>query len=320
MTDPDVLVAGEALIDFIPETPGSLATVGSFTRRAGGAPANVAVGLARLDRTPWFCTALSTDPFGEHLRDVLAREGLLDRFVTTDPDRRTALAFVAHDGAGDRDFTFYRDDTADTHLDTGVVPDEILESVDVVAVGGVTLTVEPARSATIDLIERANEAGCAVVFDPNERPELWAPDVARRKTIERVLGAIDVLKASREDLAALDVDSSARAPGRLLDYGPHTVFLTRGCGGAELVAGERSPWGNGSWTHPGYEPDEIVDTTGAGDAFTAGVVAALVDGEGPAETLAFANAVAVAATTAEGAMGALPDRATVERIREDGPG
>lgn len=318
MTDPDVLVAGETLIDFLPEAPGPLATVESFTRRAGGAPANVAVGLARLDRTPWFCTALATDAFGTHLRGVLATEGVPDRFVTTDPDRPTALAFVSQDRAADREFRFYRKNTADTNLDTAVVPEGTLESVEVVAIGGVTLTVEPARSATLDLLDRATDAGCAIVFDPNERPELWDPDVDRRETIERVLAASDVLKASLEDLAALDVDSGVGSPERLLEYGPDTVVLTQGSEGSELVAGEGSPWGPGSWDHPGYEPEDVVDTTGAGDAFMAGVVAALVDGEGPRETLAFANATAAAATTADGAMSALPDRRTVERIRAAG--
>ncbi|MFB6295830.1 MAG: carbohydrate kinase [Halobacteriales archaeon] len=317
MTDPEALVAGEVLIDFIPETPGPLATVESFTRRPGGAPANVAVGLARLDRTPWFCTALSTDPFGQRLRTALTEEGIPERYFTTEADRRTALAFVAHDETGDREFTFYRDDTADTHLDTGVVPDATLDSVAAVVVGGVTLTVEPARSATLDLIERASEGGCTVVFDPNERPELWDPGVDRRETIERALAGVDVLKASREDLAELGIEPGADSPEELLDHGPHAAFLTRGSEGAELVAGEGSPWGAGAWDHPGYEPDGVVDATGAGDAFTAGVVAALVDGEGPAETLAVANAVAAAATTARGAMTALPDRDAVERLRAD---
>jgi fructokinase len=317
MTDPTVLVAGEALIDFIPETPGPLATVESFTRRAGGAAANVAVGLARLDRTPWFCTALSGDPFGEHLRNVLTREGVPEQFFTTEADRPTALAFVAHDEAGDREFTFWREDTADTHLDTGVVPEEALDAVAAAVVGGVTLTAEPARSATLDLIERASDRDCVVVFDPNERPGLWAPGIDRRETIERALAGVDVLKASREDLANpwADVDS----PAELLDRGPDAVFLTRGSEGGQLVAGEGSPWGGGAWDHPGYEPGAVVDTTGAGDAFTAGVVAGLVDDEGPAEVLAFANAVAAAATTARGAMSALPDRGMVERIRADRP-
>ncbi|QAU12277.1 carbohydrate kinase [Halorubrum sp. BOL3-1] len=307
----EVLVAGETLIDFIPDRPGSLATVESFSRQAGGAPANVAVGLARLDRTPWFCTALATDAFGDHLASVLDREGIPDRFVSREPDAQTALAFVSHGADADREFTFYRAETADRRFDASGVPDEVLESVDVVAVGGVTLTVEPARSATFDLVERAREAGCRVLFDPNVRPELW--EVESEPTMRRALSLTDVLKASREDLVEGTLPNE---PEELLDAGPDAVFLTEGDAGARLIAAADAPWGRGEWRHDGYRVDDVVDTTGAGDAFTAGVVAGLVDGSPPEELLGFANAVAAASTRHAGAMTALPDRETVERLRE----
>jgi len=95
MTEPSVLVVGETLIDFIPDSAGPLAEVETFGRRAGGAPANVAVGLARLDDTPWPCTTLSTDPFGEFLAARVEDEGISDQFITR-VDNSTALAFVSH--------------------------------------------------------------------------------------------------------------------------------------------------------------------------------------------------------------------------------
>jgi fructokinase len=307
----ETLVAGEALIDFIPGERGALATVEAFSRQAGGAPANVAVGLARLNRTPWFCTTLATDAFGEHLATVLDREGIPDRFVNRAPDAQTALAFVSHGRDADREFTFYRQETADRQFDTSGVGDGVLESVDVVVVGGVTLTVEPARSETFDLVERALAAGCRVCFDPNVRPELWEVDPAT--TMRRMLSMTDVLKGSREDLGG---DTLPTDPEELLDAGPDAVFLTAGDAGARLIADEGSPWGRGEWRHDGYRVDDVVDTTGAGDAFTAGVVAGLVDGAAPEELLGFANAVAAASTRSEGAMTALPDREAVQRVRE----
>jgi len=305
----DVLVAGETLIDFIPDDPGPLGDVDSFSRRAGGAPANVAVGLARLDRTPWFCTALADDPFGAHLGGVLDREGIPDRFVTTVPDRQTALAFVSHGRDADREFTFYRSDTADRRLDTSVVDDETLDEVDVVAVGGVTLTAEPARSATFDLVERARDRNCRVFFDPNVRPELWEVDPA--PAIERMLSATDVLKATREDLDGAGLPA---APREILDAGPDVVLLTEGRSGARLVSDGNAAWGAGEWSHPGYDVDDVVDTTGAGDAFAAGAIAALTDDADPSELLAFANAVAALSTTRGGGMTALPDRRTVAEL------
>lgn len=307
----EALVAGETLIDFLPDRHGRLADVESFSRRAGGAPANVAVGLARLDRTPWFCTALADDPFGSHLAQVLDREGVPDDFVTEVPDSRTALAFVSHGPDADREFTFYRSDTADRRLDTSVVGDGVLESADVVAVGGVTLTVEPARSATFDLVERARDRDCCVFFDPNVRPELWETDPT--PTIERMLSETDVLKVTREDLAGAGLPTT---PAAVLAAGPSAVFLTEGGAGARLVADEDSRWSAGEWHHPGYEIEDVVDTTGAGDAFSAGAIAGLIDGDDPDTILAFANAVAAASTRRRGAMAALPDRRAVEELRD----
>jgi fructokinase len=315
MTEPSrsVLVAGETLIDFIPGRPGSLRTVESFTRRAGGAPANVAVGLARLDEPPWFCSALGTDPFGDFLAATLAAEGVPDRFLTRVPEAKTTLAFVSHDADADREFAFYRTDTADVHLDTSVVPDTVLATVDFVVVGGVTLTVEPARTATFDLVDRARDHDCTVVFDPNQRPELWAEAVDPARTFARLLTSADVLKASREDFADMDIDPALTTAGDG-PRGPHTVFETHGSNGATVRSGDDAPWGSGRWSHDGYEVTPE-DTTGAGDAFLAGAVASLAAGSTPEETLAFANAVAALATTADGAMHALPTRTAVAEFR-----
>lgn len=313
---PDVLVAGECLVDFIPTEVGPLADVERFDRRAGGAPANVAVGLARLDEAPWLCSTLSTDPFGEFLAETLAAEGLSDRFLTR-VDRPTALAFVSHDPDADRSFTFYRENTADTHLDTGVVDSETLSGVGTVVVGGVSLSVEPSRSATFELVERAQAAGCRVVFDPNTRPELWTDGEELTAVLERILGLTDVLKATREDFAPTGFGTGDGLPRRLLDAGPDVLLLTEGGVGARIVASPDSEWGPGEWSHPGYEVESVVDTTGAGDAFLAGAVTALSAGTAPGETLALANAVAAVTTTTAGAMAALPDRETVDQFRRE---
>lgn len=314
MPGPTVLVAGETLVDFIPQSPGRLADVEGFTRRAGGAPANVAVGLARLGETPWLCTTLSTDPFGDFLAERLAEEGIPDQLVTR-VDRPTSLAFVSHDDEAERSFAFFREDTADVHFETGQVTEPTLRAADYLVVGGVTLTDDPARSATFALVERAFAADCRVVFDPNTRPELWDEDPT--PTYERMLSLSDVVRATREDFVPTALPTGGDLGQWLLDRGPDTVLLTEGSSGARVVSGPDAPWGAGEWHHDGYDPGEVVDTTGAGDAFLAGALAALVDGADPAELLSFATAVAAVATTDAGAMAALPDRDAVETFRED---
>jgi fructokinase len=319
MAEPDVLVAGETLIDFLPDRPGSLDAIESFSRRPGGAPANVAVGLAGLDTVPWFWTRVGSDPFGDLLVRTLDGHGLPNRFVERDPEAKTTLAFVSHDEDADRAFTFYRDGTADTRMQPGRIGSEVLKAASWVHLGGVALASEPAREATIDLATRAHGHGCTVSFDPNARPELWSDREEFATLIDEVLPGVDVLKATPEDLDEAGVGVDARDPSArartVCERGPHTALLTLGGEGAVAVASDESPWA-GEASHPGYAVDPV-DTTGAGDAFTAGAIAALAGDEDLEAALGFANAVAATTTTAEGAMTALPDREAVARFREE---
>jgi fructokinase len=283
------------------------------------------------------------DPFGDHLAETLSSFGVPDRFVERDPAAKTALAFVSHDAEADREFTFYRDGTADTRVEPGAVPDEVLDAVEWVYVGGVMLSADPGRSATLDLAERAAARDCTVVFDPNARPELWADaDREFAGLVAEVLPFADVVKATPEDLEAAGFDGdSPEAIARAVtesvapeavptdadatDAGPHTVLLTLGGSGAFALSTEAAPWGAGAASHSGYDVAPV-DTTGAGDAFTAGALAALageIDGvEGAtgetslSEVLGFANAVAAVTTTAAGAMAALPTREAVREFRD----
>jgi fructokinase len=317
MDNPTILVAGETLIDFLPAQSGPLSGVETFSRQAGGAAANVAVALARLDARPWFLTNLSTDGFGDFLAATLEDNQVPDRFVTRS-DHPTTLAFVAHDESADRSFTFYGTDAADHYLDAGAVSNAVLDSLDWVCVDApVALAAEPARSALGDLCERAHEHGCHVAFDPNTRRELWPDEDTFRETLNDMLSRADVVKTSVEDLAATPfaADAPADLAENLFAVGPHTVFLTQGAEGACAFATERAPWGPADSNHPGYEVNPI-DATGAGDAFLAGVLCALADGTPLNETLASANAVAALTTTETSAIDALPDYETVVNFCE----
>ncbi|MFD1564830.1 carbohydrate kinase [Haloarchaeobius amylolyticus] len=314
----DVLVAGETLIDWVPDQPGPLEDVAGFERRPGGAPANVAVALARLDEPPLFWTRVGADPFGRYLERTLADHGLPDRFVDRDDEAKTTLAFVTHDEAGDRTFTFYRDDTADTRLEPGRIDDETLADCEWVHAGGVTLAGGSSRAATLDLLERAAAAGCTTSFDPNWRPELWPDEETFASVVADALVHVDVCLATVDELEAVGFagESPTDVARAALDDGAgHTVFVTRGSEGAVAVAGDDAPWPADVVSHSGFAV-ETVDTTGAGDAFVAGAIAALRGSRDLADAVAFANAVAAMATTARGAMVALPTRDAVGQLLE----
>ncbi|MFC7096577.1 carbohydrate kinase family protein [Halobaculum marinum] len=305
------LVVGECLVDLHPKIEsGSHDDTGVYARKPGGAPANVAVGLARLDEAPDLWTRIGADGFGDFLAETLAAEGVPDTHVERDPDAPTGLAVVSLDADGDRSFALYLEGTASSRLETGAVDNATLADLDWLHVGGVELAYEPSRSAVFDLLDRAPD-GVTVSFDPNARESLWrAFDYA--DTLAEALPDVDVLVASEEDLAPAGYEGSPEALASAITAdGPHTALITRGAAGAYARSTEDAPWGAGEAEHAGFDAD-VVDTTGAGDAFTAGVIAALDGGQSLADAIRFANAVGARATTAQGAMAALPTRAQVE--------
>ena len=337
-----ILVAGEALVDFIPGSRGPLSTVETFHRRAGGAPANIAVGLARLGVTPRFWTRIGDDAFGDFLLETLVNAGVDDAHVVRDPTAKTSLVFVSLDPDAERSFSFHRNGTADTRMQPGAVSDSDLEPVDWVHAGGVTLSGGSSREATFELLERAGARENVVVsFDPNARPELFIEhDLG--DSVERAFAAVDVVKTTVEDLLAAELvppgttdDDAAAVAETVCGHGPHTALVTRGGDGSLVRAEPDAPWNPTRdpivVEHPGY-PVEAVDTTGAGDAFTAGAIASLsgaigtgdeaapsaaFDGENPLEgALAVANAVAARTTTARGAMTSLPSRTEALALRD----
>ncbi|MFB6298135.1 MAG: carbohydrate kinase family protein [Salinirussus sp.] len=307
-----ILVAGDTLVDFVPETPGPPGEAGGYRPKFGGSAANVALALERFGLPPLFWTRLATDDFGDFLRAHLADSAIPDDLIVTDPGARTTLAVVSHDEDGDRSFRFYRDRGAGTRLETGGVPDGTLADCGWVHTTGVVMSVEPSRSATLELQERATDA--TVSLDPNWRPEMWESRHEFAAVIKGALDAVDVLKATPGDLAAAGFETPE--PGALAEEvaarGPHTVLLTLGGEGAFCYGTERSPV-PGRARHPGYDV-ETVDTTGAGDAFLAGCLGALTGGvDSPERVLALGNAAGAVATTQAGAVSALTG---LERLRE----
>lgn len=268
----EVLVAGEAIVDLHPANS-TAEQPGDYERRLGGAPANVAVGLARLGVSPALWSRLGTGPFGSFLHRRLSNAGVCDEWLVRDETAPTGCAVVSVDGDGDRSFTLYLEGTASTRLQPARVDRLPVGDLDWLHVGGVELAHEPARSAVLRLLAAADDT-VTVSFDPNYRASLWER-FDYRATLDRVVSAVDVLVAAPDDLTPAGYTGS---PRRILDQlpaaGPHTVCLTRGPDGAVARATAEAPWGPADATHTGFSVP-VENTTGAGDAFTAGAVAEL---------------------------------------------
>jgi fructokinase len=320
---PEVFVAGETLVDFVPEAGETLREVDGYAHRPGGAPANVAVGLARLGSPPAFWTRLGDDAFGEFLADALAAEEITKTYVER-VDGRTTLAVVSPPGAQGPRFGFYGSRDATFGFDPDAVPTETLRADSPwVHLGGVALTHPDGRAATRELLSAANAAGCPVSFDVNHRADL-VPDGSEEtvsSAVREAVAASDVVLCSDADVAAAGLSASEETElaRDLLALGPHTAVVTLGDEGALAVSSEAAPWGAARVRHGGFAVD-AVDATGAGDAFAAGLLSRLAaEGEEPItdesglrEALAFGNATAALSVRSVGGMGSIPSRAEVE--------
>ncbi|MFW5999376.1 MAG: carbohydrate kinase family protein [Halanaerobiaceae bacterium] len=268
-----VITMGEMLIDFVPRVKGvSLEDNDSFLRRPGGAPANVAVGTARLGAETVFLGKVGNDAFGNFLIATLEDCGVNTEYILQTTEANTCLAFVILDESGDRDFVFYRDPSADLFYRPEEIPEELFAEAEIFHFGSLSLTDEPVRSATIRCAELAAEEGMLVSYDPNYRAPLWPDEEEALKWMEAGMELARLVKLSEEELELFTGEADPEAGSDLLfeKYrGLELAFVTLGPDGCYY----RGPNGEGH-VH-GFEVD-IEDTTGAGDAFTGAVLAALV--------------------------------------------
>ncbi len=306
-----LVVAGEALIDLVPDADGRRRTL------PGGSSFNVAVGLGTLDADAALFAALSNDAFGTLLAHELAAIGVRC-FPRTRTEEPTTLAVVHLDADGDATYAFYLDGTSALRLDDPglVLPDgeaaaeqpELDTAPLHVSLGAVRLTT-PGTGRTLARLLDAATARPFVSLDPNVRLAVIGDPARERDALLRAVATVDLVKVSDEDLAALfpDRDPIALA-GEWARSGPALVIVTRGARGATAVRAD------GGMLTVASLPVSIVDTVGAGDAFTAGLLAALderglldrsrlraADAGTLREVLAFASTVAAVTCTRSGA-------------------
>ena len=255
-----IVVAGEALVDLVPRGDALLPLL-------GGSPFNVAVALRRLEVATAYLGRCSTDGLGRALRERLAQEGVDLGLVelTQDP---TTLALVELDPDGQASYGFYVAGTSAAGLHEAELPELAGGAALHVSLGAVTLRTAPAGRALTALLEREGDRR-VVSLDPNVRPAVLDDPEAYADELAGVLPACALVKASEEDLATLH---PARAPLAVArDWaaaGPELMVLTRGGAGAVAITAA------GEVAVPAVEV-EVVDTVGAGDAFTAGLLAEL---------------------------------------------
>nr|WP_288451422.1 carbohydrate kinase [uncultured Anaerostipes sp.] len=309
---------GEALIDFIPDVKGErLKDVPSFTRVAGGAPANVIGAVTKLGIPSKMLTKLGDDPFGDYIIDVLNDAGIDTSNIERDQEGETALAFVSLAADGNRDFKFYRKNSADLRYSVDDIPENILDDCGMIHFCSVDLVESPMKEAHKKLINMAIEQGVKVSFDPNLRFSLWDDLDALKKTVNDFIPYADIIKISDEELEFITGKTDIKdAVPDLLSGRAKYVIYTKGADGAEIYTKD------GVVEAPGYSID-VRDTTGAGDSFIGAFLFCIlrdeiddldsVSKDKLYEYLDFANAYAANTSTKEGALAAM---ATMDEIQE----
>ena len=309
-----VLAIGECLIDLIAPKGRDLTVAETLQIREGGAPANVAVGLARLGVPAALRAVVGDDPFGERLRSRLTCEGVDISGVRVAAGAPTTIALAWSDAAGDGHFRIHRQ--ADALLSPHDVAPGTIGATEAIVIGSVAMSAEPSRSAILAAIRHATEAGVPIVADLNIRPALVPSQDELRFCATAMLSAATLIKLSLDDAHALwGATSFDEAARELARYGAVTTVITDGGRGAALLV-------DGELTRVSAYPVEAVEPTGAGDAFTAAMIARMIGREwSPADEadLRFAMAAGALATTRPGAMDGLPTRAQVDAFLAQQP-
>lgn len=303
-----VVSLGELLIDFVALEHGvSVGEASGFQKAPGGAPANVAVGVARLGHPVRFLGQVGDDPFGHFLADVMAAESVDIRGLRFSKTTPTPLAFVALAVDGERGFTFFgHTSAAEVTLDDATKA--IIDDAKVLHFGGLTLIDDASQAATLAVAQYARERGLIVHYDPTLRLNLWHDDAKARERLNAALAYADIVKVSDEELAFMaagGTQAELRHPANRL------VIVTHGGSGATAYPAAGEP------VHVPAFNVEAVDTTGAGDSFVAGMLAGVLEHPDDymtnlAQLMRFAGAVGALTTQQRGAIPALPDREQVE--------
>ena len=313
----DVVALGELLIDFtcVDTDADGYPTMAAHP---GGAPANFLAALAKFGARTALIGKVGTDTFGKLLTGTLRKAGIETRGLIAAENVFTTLAFVTLDETKNREFSFSRKPGADTCLSFEEIDLRLIDETKVFHFGTLSLTDEPARSATYRAVEYAKKGGKLITFDPNLRKPLWK-DLKEAK-IQLIWGLTnaDVVKISDEEVEFLfGLGAEEGAAYILENFGVKLVFVTRGADGCYYK--NKNACGH----VPGLDGISVMDTTGAGDIFGGSAVWKLLQSDTRPEDLndaqlrditAFACTAAGLSTTKSGGISSVPEYESVLKL------
>ena len=309
----EVVALGELLIDFASKGADSKGYP-LMQALPGGAPANFLAALTKYGKSTAFLGKVGDDTFGHLLLGTLNEAGIETKGIVVDSTVFTTLAFVTFDETGDRSFSFARKPGADTQLSWEEVDKSLIDEAKVFHFGTLSLTDEPARTATQKAIAYAKAQGKLITCDPNLRKPLWRSEEEAKEQILWSLAQADVVKISDEEVEFLWNCSPEEGADKLLEeFGVSLAMVTLGPKGCLLKTKNAVC----RVSCPKVSP---IDTTGAGDIFGGSAVCRLLElnksiDELTAEDLhfigAFASTAASLSTEAAGGIPSIPEKEVV---------
>lgn len=313
----DVVALGELLIDFAPVSTDE-SGYPTIKAQPGGAPGNFLAALQKYGCSTALIGKVGADSFGKLLLGTMTEKGISTKGIISDPTVFTTLAFVTLDATGNREFSFARKPGADTCLTAEEVPYDLLDGCSVFHFGTLSLTSEPARTATRKAVAYAKEHGKLISFDPNLRKPLWPNDEAAKEQMEWGLHQSDIVKISDEEIEFLWGLSPEEGAQKLLkEYGVRLVYATLGPKGCHFANR------NGCGEVASPAGIHVVDTTGAGDIFGGSAMSRFLRlAKAPEELTVeemravtrFACCAASLSTQTHGGINSVPEEAAVEAI------
>ncbi len=296
------------MIEFCATSTGQLKDVNSFERGWGGDTSNMAVAAARLGTTCGYVCRLGDDEFGRSFLEMWERENIDVSNVIIEDESFTGIYFISIIDGGEHDFTYYREASAASHLTPDDINPAYIRQAKIFHSSGISQAISTScREAVFKAAEITKDSGGLFSYDPNIRLKLWSIDIARA-VVSRTIEIADIVMPSMEDAKLITGCSSPeKAAEEILDMGTQIVALKIGREGCLIMTEEETI------KIPGFRVN-VVDTTGAGDAFDGAFLTGLLERLSLEEAAMLANATAALKSRKRGAVTPLPRREEVTRF------
>ncbi len=306
----EVVSFGETMVLMDPTENGPIKYVHTFRKKIGGAESNFAIGMSRLGHDAGWYSRLGSDPNGAFINAVVAGEGVDTEQVQFTDAHPTGVMFKERISSTETHVYYNRNGSAASHMQPDDLPESFIRESELLHVTGITPVLSSDCRATVErAFELAHDNGVRVSFDPNIRMKLWKGDQTR-ELLCQLMDRADVVIISLDEADQLFGERTPeRIAGRVLSENPELVAVTLEDEGARAFTDRASA------QHPGFEVD-VVDTVGAGDAFCAGFLSAVLEELSLKEKIVRANLCGAYATTVPGDIEGLPTREDLKSVRE----